>query len=162
MCVSECTHATRTYMQACTECPTNTQAPAGSTSRTQCLCVPGYYHTNFGYPNDECRRCDGGSYISTVGSTSCIQCPSDAASSADSSTCLCSIGAFVQGICLRSRVRVLACIAIHLVSLHTQRRESAHTRTEGVFVCGLQASASQPPHPAQRLLPLPHPLSLHP
>ena len=60
--------------------------------------------------------------------------------------------------------RVCACLhALQFtLSACTHKEGNLHTQELRVFVCGLQASASQPPHPAQRLLPLPHPLSLHP
>ena len=55
---------------ACVECPTNSNAPAGSSFQTSCLCNAGSNGPNGG----SCTNCAAGKYKSVVGTTYCTDC----------------------------------------------------------------------------------------
>lgn len=60
-------------MSLCTNCPNNSQAPAGSDSSIDCTCNAGYTGNN----GDVCVACPTGKYKPDAGAETCTNCPSN-------------------------------------------------------------------------------------
>jgi hypothetical protein len=82
---------------ACSQCPANTVAPAGSILPEECLCVRGFTRGSqslAGQP-PQCEACAAGKYKANSGSQACSECPSMSSSPPGSQNvmaCLCSAG----------------------------------------------------------------------
>jgi hypothetical protein len=82
---------------ACASCPHSSNAVAGSTSVTDCLCDPGYTGT-IASVSDVCAACASGRYKASSGVAACDSCPSGSSGtgglegSTSSSACQCDPG----------------------------------------------------------------------
>eukprot|EP00960_Hanusia_phi_P012125 353365-Hanusia_phi.AAC.1 len=78
-----------TLSNACSDCPANTDSPAGSTDIRQCTCNPGYV----GLAGQACTACSAGKY--TYNTFYCASCPANTYSmqaSNDITQCGCNAG----------------------------------------------------------------------
>ena len=77
----------------CLKCPAHSTSPAGSTSRSACLCKAGYFRVS---ANDECNDCPSGKYQPNAGQTVCQLCPTgfttEVVAATSSEDCLCPPG----------------------------------------------------------------------
>ena len=95
--VSSCQHCTANTFKvsagnaACTPCPANASAPAGSNASTACQCFLGFTGPNGG----ACAPCLPGQYKAVIGSSACVTCLSNSMSPAASrnvTACACNAG----------------------------------------------------------------------
>jgi hypothetical protein len=67
----------RTKEADCLDCEMYTQAPRGSDSRDDCKCWVGYTSSVPNVDGERCNACSTGKFKSTMGYTSCTNCPKD-------------------------------------------------------------------------------------
>jgi hypothetical protein len=92
----------QTSILTCDACPDFSQSHMGSTKRSDCHCLFGYYTENFGKENSECAACAKGTYNDKLNAEACSKCTagkysSDTTATGEETCKTCEFGFSAEG-----------------------------------------------------------------